>query len=136
VSALLGIRGWAACVYSGLALLLPARAVADEALEQALTDYVAAIEGMRALRTDSVCGYLVKEDRWPRAPYRDLTGRLSSSDRAEFEAYMRSDAAQRKLQELRRTLADIRSRMVSAEGVETTCGALFGMAVTALNRSR
>jgi hypothetical protein len=61
-------------------------------VEQALVDYVVAIEGLRKVALQPHCSYLsIKKDLLPPAPYSALTARLSPQSRREFEAFVQSE---------------------------------------------
>lgn len=110
--------------------------IAAQDLEQALVDYIVAIEGVRKLQADSKCGYVIKKTDLPSAPYRDLTTRLTPESRRSFESFLTSTQWTKQLNRIGLSEAELATIFAPQLDLNTKCGLWAGYAVATLNNTK
>lgn len=109
---------------------------AAQDFEQALVDYVVAIEGVKKLQADRTCGYVIKKAGFPSPPYRELTTRLSHESRRSFESFLTSPQWTKQINRIGLSEAELATSFAPQLDSNTKCGLWAGFAVATLNNAK
>jgi hypothetical protein len=105
-------------------------------IEQALLDYVIAIEGMRKLALQPICNYVSVKTDLPRAPYAALTVRLPPRSRKDFEAFIQSSQWNKNLERIGLSHAEFERNFGRDLDAKTKCGLWAGYSWATLRAAK